>query len=519
MIRKAGSVADVVCDGLFVILTAIGVVRSLTHAMWRDELEVFMLAQGHASLFELFRALDFTGHPGLWPTLVWLIVQATADPVWMQVAHTVLAVAASVIVYRWAPFSKAEKVLLLAGYVLFFEYFVISRSYVLLVLIGFGFLALRQYRPDQRLVPWLLLGLLANTHLLGAIWSIALGAMLAIEQARRAPVLLAGGAAYLGLLALAVITMTPAPDFGPWGNEFAFDLSRLGSRLSYAVGPFVPLSSDAVKSTFAFLASPDSAAAPKFWNVNAVGDVVALSGTNTEHPLRLALVFAAPVAVCWLVARVPLAVLQFVLAYVGIVAFATIWDFAGDARHQGVVFLAFIAAVWTARAQRPPTVVSSALFVSLLAINAFAGVLTLASVSQPFSRSRDAAAWIRQSNLADAFLIGSRDAQVSSVSGYLGRPIYYLECECRGTFVVWNTKRNSMISDAEFWRRLAVAVDAAGQAEAILIRYRPIAAGELVSNPAGVSIIPLGGFTGAVTDENYWIYRLSTAAMSQTIGK
>ena len=203
MIRRAGSVADVVCDGLFVILTAIGVVRSLTHAMWRDELEVFMLAQGHASLFELFRALDYTGHPGLWPTLVWLIVQATADPVWMQVAHTVLAVAASVIVYRWAPFSKAEKVLLLAGYVLFFEYFVISRSYVLLVLIGFGFLALRQYRPDQRLVPWLLLGLLANTHLLGAIWSIALGAMLAIEQARRAPVLLAGGAAYLGLLAQA----------------------------------------------------------------------------------------------------------------------------------------------------------------------------------------------------------------------------------------------------------------------------------------------------------------------------
>ena len=215
---------------------------------------------------------------------------------------------------------------------------------------------------------------------------------------------------------------------------------------------------------------------------------------------------------CWLIARSPLAVLQFVLAYVGIIAFATIWDFAGDARHHGVVFLAFIAAVWTARAQRSPTVLSSALFVSLLAINAFAGLLTLASAARPFSESRNAAAWIRQNHLADAFLIGSRDAQVSSVSGYLGRPIYYLECECRGTFVVWNDKRNSMISDAEFWRRLAVAAKAAGQADAILIRYRPVAPAELAPTRPTLLLTELASFTGATTDENYWIYRLGMAA-------
>jgi hypothetical protein len=512
MISKARSVTDVISDGLFAILTAIAVVRALTHVMWRDELEVFMLAQGHASLFDLFRALDYTGHPGLWPTLVWLIAKAASDPFWMQVAHTVLAVAVSAIVYRWAPFSKPEKILLLASYFLFFEYFVISRSYVLLVLIGFAFVAIRQHRPDWTLAPWLLLGLLANVHLLGAIWSIALGAILAIEQVRRGPRLLAGGAVYLAMLALAVGTMAPAPDFGPWGRDFAFDLSRVGSRLAYGVGPFVPLNADAVRSAFAFLVSPDSATVPKFWNVNAVSDVVALSRANVEHPLRLVLVLAVPVAICWLVARSPLAVLQFVLAYVGIISFATIWDFAGDSRHHGVVFLAFIAAVWTARAQRSPNVLSSGLFVSLLAINAFAGLLTLASAAQPFSESRSAAAWIRQNNLADAFLIGSRDAQVSSVSGYLGRSIYYLECECSGTFVVWNDKRNSMISDAEFWRRLAIAANRAGQADAILIRYRPIAPAELASNPADLLLTELARFTGATTDENYWIYRLSMAA-------
>jgi hypothetical protein len=494
---------------LFVFLVTIAVVRTWRHVMWRDELEVFMLALAHPSLWDLLRALEYVGHPGLWPALVWLITRLTSDPTWMQVAHTVLAIGAWAIVYRWAPFSKVEKLLLLASYFMFWEYFVISRSYVLLVLIGFAFVALRQHRPDWRLAPWLLLGLLANAHLLGAIWSLAMAATLAIRQARHARVSLAGGAAYTALLALAVATMAPAPDFGPWGNDFAFDLSRLSSRLAYALGPFVPLSSDELRSTFAFLLSPNTAAIPQFWNANPVADFVALTLTNTAHPLRLALVYALPVAICGLIARSAPPVLEFALAYGGIVLFATIWDFAGDARHHGVVFLVFIACIWTAHLHRAPTAASSAVFASLLAINATAGVLTLASELRLFSESRNAAIWIRQNNLADAFLIGSRDAQVSAVAGYLGRPIHYLECECRGTFVVWNDKRQSMISDAEFWRRLARAAERAGQAETILIRYRPVVPEDLASNPAGVSLMPLASFAAAVTDENYWIYRVA----------
>src|SRR5262245_18106542 len=53
-----------------------------------------------------------------------------------------------------------------SGWFLFWEYFVISRSYVLLALIGFAFVALRQHRSRQDFIPWLLLGLLANVHLL-----------------------------------------------------------------------------------------------------------------------------------------------------------------------------------------------------------------------------------------------------------------------------------------------------------------------------------------------------------------
>jgi hypothetical protein len=68
-------------------------------------------------------------------------------------------------------------------------------------------------------------------------------------------------------------------------------------------------------------------------------------------------------------------------------------------------------------------------------------MLTLVSELRPFSEGKAAAEWIKQNGLSDAFLIGSDDAPVSSVAGYLGRPLYYLECQCLGTFIVWNSRR------------------------------------------------------------------------------
>src|ERR1700730_8726100 len=137
----------IIATALFVFLIAVNVTRALRHAMWRDELQIFMIAASSASPWELFDNLKFAAHPGLWYTLVWLITRVTSDPMWMQVLHVVMAIGVWVIVFRWSPFNTVEKLLLLLSYFLFWEYFVISRSYVLLALIGFGFVVLRECRP------------------------------------------------------------------------------------------------------------------------------------------------------------------------------------------------------------------------------------------------------------------------------------------------------------------------------------------------------------------------------------
>jgi hypothetical protein len=203
--------------------------------------------------------------------------------------------------------------------------------------------------------------------------------------------------------------------------------------------------------------------------------------------------------------RRPLGVLEFALVYAGLVLFAALWDFVGTAHHHGILWLAFIAGAWRARAERGSDGWSRWTLRIVLLIGACGGILTLASETHPFSQSREAARWLAENDFRDAFLVGSRDAQISSVAGYLGRPVHYLECECQGTFIRWNHDRQSPLSAEQFRSRLARALDLAAGRTAILIRNRPLSPDELP--PELAAIVPLNSFTGAETDENYWIYR------------
>ena len=140
--RGAGFVAPirlVLPDLLFVLFAVYNVIRLFRHAMWRDELQAFMVAAASNTPLDLFAKLKYEGHPGLWHLLLWVVTRFTTDPVAMQALHLVIALGVWVLVWRLSPVGK---LLLLLSYYLFWEYFVVSRGYALGVLLGFGFAAL-----------------------------------------------------------------------------------------------------------------------------------------------------------------------------------------------------------------------------------------------------------------------------------------------------------------------------------------------------------------------------------------
>ena len=163
-----------------------------------------MLAKASRTPLELFAKLKYEGHP----LLLWVITQFTDNPMAMQVLH--LAIELGMLVWRVSPFRPIEKLLLILSYYLFWEYFVVSGNYALAVLLGFGFIALRIARPDRRGSAFMLLGLLANTTVFGTIWSLGLAAFFTLRERQERRAMLAGGAVYAVLVAIADVVTSVA---------------------------------------------------------------------------------------------------------------------------------------------------------------------------------------------------------------------------------------------------------------------------------------------------------------------
>jgi hypothetical protein len=153
----------------------------------------------------------------------------------VQVTQLLCALALWLLIWRVAPFRPYEKLLLLLSYFLFWEYFIVSRPYALMTLLGFGFIARRANRPERRIWPWLLLGLLANITLFGAIWSIGLAAFFLFQERQRWRSMLSGVTIFGSALALSIATMVPPGDYALLPSEPRLDFNQFPTPLRYVV--------------------------------------------------------------------------------------------------------------------------------------------------------------------------------------------------------------------------------------------------------------------------------------------
>jgi hypothetical protein len=507
-VRESTRLHDAMLTVLFVALLAFNVWRTLHHAVWRDEMQVFLLGAYSPSLMELFRNLEYETHPDLWHVLVWLGARIYADPISLQVIHVLLATGVWLLIWRASPFRAADKILLLLSYFLFWEYFVVSRNYVLVALAGFALAWVRGLRPQRVLLSFVLLGVLANTMILGTIWSMVAAARLALQRNTPASKRIVGSMIYLCCLAAALASIIPASDTVPYGSHLRFDPANLITLGLIPAGALFPVHPQWLAQAAGYLLQSGTAL-PPFWNPNPLDPLLQLAQGEAARALLITGLLISPPLLCWALVRDWKLAAEFAFIYLGIVLFAALWDFPGLSRQHGIVFLALVCAVWMASARAPLVGWRAALWRCLLVISAVGGLLTLISETRVFSNGRNVAAWLTRTGLADAFIMGSRDTTLSTISGYLGRPLYYLECECPGRFIVWNAKRTQFIDTAEIARRANRTPLAQGGRETILITNREIPAEVARDNAPDRTFTRLRAFTGAeVGSENYWVFRV-----------
>merc|ERR1712167_29244 len=154
---------------------------AFNHALWRDEMQGWLVAWQSDNLIDLWKNNAPSGHPVLWSLLIYFSKNITGTPISMQLMHWFLGSSAIVIFWRFSPFNLITKALFTFGYFPFWEYFFVCRHYVIAELIIFIFCSIYHLK-DKTYIPFsLCIGLLANTQALSWSLSFAIGMTLVFD--------------------------------------------------------------------------------------------------------------------------------------------------------------------------------------------------------------------------------------------------------------------------------------------------------------------------------------------------
>jgi hypothetical protein len=127
------------------------------------------------------------------------------------------------------------------------------------------------------------------------------------------------------------------------------------------------------------------------------------------------------------------------------------------------------------------------------------------------------AAWLRAAHLRDATLLGTPDTVVAPVAILLGRTMTFLDCDCTDSYARFLRRREDFRPD-QVPARLTRDTDAAGPGPVLFVTNTALTEAQLAElAAAGDRAIELARFDGAVTDEDYVIYRIEREGRPGTL--
>jgi hypothetical protein len=471
-------------------------IQIVHHQLWRDELNVYGIAHASPTLGSLLWRVNHEGHPLVWYLTIWLAMKAIPSVAVLKVIQFIVGSAIIVLVGLARPFTRIERVLLLLSYFVLFEYTVMSRLYGLCVLLAMLFLWRRVYRPDSFFVNTLLLCIMANTDTLGLFFSGAFGLEWIVSRMHERggePRIRwqAAGAVllYCAAVAFCYVTIKPPADIS-WRTtghifEHGFEFNHLASVfIEYVELPWIPVRFGSVRW------------AGHNWNP-----------ISLEHQLLYPLLLPLVIAAYFLTFRRDRDLLAvFALASLGAAGFAFV-VFTGNMRNWGITFVAYVAALWLQRFRRPNVPIASTI---LLASCAISGVIfTILMWSKPFSNAEAAARWLQDHRLQNAAIAGTPDTSVAAVAILMRRPIYFLDCRCSDSYMLFSSRRDKF-NTLDWPKDTLAAFGALNTRQLILLLIAPMQPGDRKTiEQGGAEVQPLAGFSGAeAPDEDFFIYKV-----------
>jgi hypothetical protein len=424
---------------LFIIDTCLLCAAAVKHTFWRDETQAWLIARDSPNFVALLHNLRYEGHPPLWHIVLFPLTRLGLDPRWMELPHLLFAIAAGALLLFSKQLTLPTRAGLTFSYFLLFEYGTITRNYMLgiVLLLAATILMTRKDNRTTWTVP-VLLSLAALSSLPALVLAVSVFNIYLVQncllhrdgvngiqlRTPRTPFMLSSVLFVMCAFASAVLIRPPSDtgvflEFHPLPQGLTAKLSRCGSTIAAAYVP-IPLW------------------AHEFWDVAYV--------RTLSHHLSEIFGWALFAAIV-LYFRRPVA-RYFFLAGSALLLVEELLSRRFSMRNVGWLFICFILALLLEYApsglQRSKTQVRSwwrtCLMAAVLTGQVYSGLFAVAvSLKYPFSRSLEAANFLRSQHLDSAPLVFEPDFVGSPILAYLQLPsAYSFELHRQTSFVLWS---------------------------------------------------------------------------------
>lgn len=429
---------------LYLVLQTIGV---LHHEWWLDEAQHFLLAKNSSTLSELVYQARYEGHPLLWNVLLYALTRLSDQILYAQILHVLIAFASVFLILNFSPFRLLPKLALIFGYFLSYEFSIICRNYGLALLLVVAVLTYYRCGKRNRVVLSLLLALLLNSHLFGAI--VALGFVVILRKdylAAALPVKIASFLVLAGSLVFMLVHVVPPADHFLYGyNEIPLlSALRFGKLVDAPITGLIPL--------------PDWREA-NYWNNHP------LCGHALLSPLLGVILLATPYFIFRSQGR---SLFLFYFCASILLGFLFFSPLRIASRSSGFLSILLLAASWLAqddtgvslpkqnRSGRWPQLsnrLQRIYFSVILSVQVMSTILFYVSdLRLDFSAAKKTAMFLESQHSKDLVVLSHFTAG-PALRVYCSRPIYYFEAREFGTFCKWAT-RPLFFNDTLFLQQL-----------------------------------------------------------------
>jgi hypothetical protein len=456
--------------GFFTSILLLIYVKFFEHELWKDEWQAWFVAKDK-NLIEIISFLNYEGHPALWYLFLvpftWLSsVLPVPEEFIMSFAHTLPVIAVLFLFWKKFDIPAIVKISFALSYFLIFEYGVVNRGYIFVIL--FLFLAVFFLKKgNDKGFAWSLL-FLCQTEVFGVFMALSLGLYWYVEQKK----INSDVVKYLAVgLLIFVISVYP--------REAGHIAKTQGKILDFGDRVFISLQGNLTNAFLPGL-TPDTS----------------LFGWSNAGILLSLLLIAGFIFMFFKNKKL---LIPFSIVLLMSVTFS-LFFFVGGIRQWGMMFVFLIALFALAEIKifSDPKILFFVILIGI--VQSVYGIKALyADINLPFTNAKEAGMYIKKTIPEKVPVVAINKFEITPVTGYAQRKFYELPSGEEFSYFKWVEK--IYIPTQEELKLFA--------------RYKGVGGLVIIApkklDPGRFSEARLGKeFTGKnIKNENYYLYTLS----------